>query len=273
MNLYNFVTCYNNEDEVIEYAKKISNQTGFRKKNLIVSVNSLDSYSIDKFRIELDSINGLEIYLIDLEKNYGYLGGILRGFETYNINKKVDSKWILISNTDIIFEKNDIIYDLLHGEYNEDIVWIAPSIYNKNKGSYDNPKYKTRIPKSKMYFTLLIHRSPLLSNLYLKLAIKRARKVKGKMQDSQFAYALQGCFFAIRLDFLTTILSDNYDNLMYSEENYIAEMVLKNNLKAYYNSSVLVTHDEQSTTSKLSKNKRSKYLANSIAYIIKKFYN
>ena len=125
------VVCYNNEDEIVSYAKEVSKQHCENEIVLVVTCNSCRD-------VELLTRDVLAILpnarVFDPHKNLGYLPGCLYGISCLNM----EYKWAMISNTDIRFGNERFFRDFLdsvpHG------VWcVGPNIVLSQTGERQNP--------------------------------------------------------------------------------------------------------------------------------------
>ena len=72
--------------------------------------------------------------------------------------------------------------------------------------------------------------------------------------------------------FIKKICGYEYGVKMYSEESAIGELLIKNNMKCYYEDSLSVIHQESTVTGKINYKKRFNSWRESLEYIIKEFY-
>ncbi|SFM09237.1 hypothetical protein [Halanaerobium salsuginis] len=271
-HILNLVINYANEEEVIKYAKSLENQSISDKIILVIVINKMGAISKFDFNQKLNDIN-LKINIYDAGGNLGYLNGCLFGYKKFIKKNNYNLDWILISNTDLIIENKDFFNEFFSYDYSNETWCIAPSVYNMNNKTYDNPKYENRIPISKINKTIFIHKHPLLSLIYLKLGKYKSKLTKKDKSKSQYCYAVQGCFFALRKELIDIIKDKSFDAFLYSEENYISELLRTYDKKCYYNSEVEIFHNEKQTTGFLNYKKRADFYVESLKYIRKEFYD
>lgn len=268
--ILNIVTLFCNEIEVLEYAKKLSQQSISAEISLVIVVNKNGDMPEDNFNDNLRKIN-LKIYLYKPGENLGYLNGLIYGYNQF-VMKHEPPKWIVMSNTDITFSNNEFFKDFYMSKYDENIWLIGPSIYSPENKSYDNPQYKKRHSLKSLEKRIYIFQRPMLAYYYLQIANIKAKYKKRKKEDSQYSYSLHGCFFFINNNFMEILKGKKYGPLMYSEEAYLAELVRLNNKKCYYNSQIELIHMGSTVTGKLEIHKRSQYFKESLEFIKKEFY-
>ena len=268
--ILNIVTLFCNEIEVIEYAKKLSQQSISADISLVIVVNKNGDMTEDDFNDNLTKIN-IKIHLYKPGENLGYLNGLIYGYNQYVIRHELP-EWVVMSNTDIIFSNNEFFKDFYRDKYNENIWLVGPSIYSLENKSYDNPQYKNRHTLKSLEKRIFIFERPILAYYYLKIASVKAKLKKRKKEDSQYSYSLHGCFFFLNKNFMEILKDKKYGPLMYSEEAYLAELVRINNKKCYYNSQIELVHTGSTVTGKLEIHKRSQYFQESLEYIREKFY-
>lgn len=263
---------YANEEEVIEYAKTISRQSISKELGLVVVNNKSSIGSKLDLLSDLNKID-LDIRLYEPGENLGYLNGVFYGYNQFmQSNPETNIEWVIISNTDIII--NDIAFfeKMLDAKYEEDIWCVAPSAYSNSTKSYQNPHYINRLSKEKLNRVIMINSLPILAFIYNALSkIKSKYKNKDK-KAGRYVYSPHGCFFCLRSEFMEILKDNHYKGFLYSEESYIAEHLLINHKKCYYDSNIEVLHTENSVTGYLGTKKRAEYIKNSLKYIRDEFY-
>lgn len=268
----NVVVNYANEAEVLAYANTLSNQSMSEDIALVVVINkSSENPSVDLSH-ELQKLN-IQTHIFGPEHNRGYFNGFMHGYNEYVKEGHDLPLWTILSNTDLIIEDKDAFKNLFEHNYEQNVGCIGPSIFNQGKQTYDNPKYKTRIPKEKIESTLKIHQRPLLSHMYLTLGNYKARQSRKTKKESQTCYALQGCFIAFKREFMHTLQNNTYEAFLFSEENYVSELLLQNKLTCFYNANVEIIHNEKQATGLLGYKNRAKFYASSLQFIRDKFYS
>ena len=76
----------------------------------------------------------------------------------------------------------------------------------------------------------------------------------------------------LNLAFFEALGEEEYGVVLYSEESFIAEIILENGKLEFYDATIEVKHNENLTTSKLGLIKKGQYMSNSMAYIKQRFY-
>ena len=262
---------YSNEEEVLKYAKLISQQTTASEICLVIINNKESDFPKVDLESELKKID-LSIELYNPKENLGYLNGVLYGYRQYVNRQIINPEWVIISNTDIEIPDNYFFEEFLNKNYEKDIWCVAPSVYSPNKETYDNPHYVTRCSIRKINRIIWIHEHSILAFIYSNLSKIKAKFLNTKKMDSQYVYSAHGCFFALRNEFIEKIKNNSYEGFLYSEEAYIAENISLHNKKCFYDSTLEIIHHENSVTGLLGIKKKSKYIAESLKYIRKEFY-
>jgi GT2 family glycosyltransferase len=269
--ILNIVINYANEEEVLSYARMLNSQSANDRISLVIVENKKSSNRKINLESELNDLN-IEWDIYYPKSNLGYFNGFMYGYKKYLESAKEIPYWTILSNTDLIIDDEYAFEKLFEEEYDEKVSCIAPSIYNLNKKTYDNPKYKTRIPSKKIDSTIYIHEHPILSLMYLTLGNYKAKKNKSKKLSSQYCYALQGCFIGLKFDIMEYLQNNEFKAFLFSEENYISEMLLRLGKTCYYNSNVEIVHNEKQTTSLLGYKLRANHYADSLMFIKDEFY-
>ena len=259
------VACYNNEKEIIVFARNLKTQTISDRIKLVVSCNSC--FDIEKFSADLKNEYPLsEVY--NPQKNLGYLNGCLYGFQ----NQTDPFKWGLISNTDIDFTSNDFFEKVL--EYQDNEIWcVGPDIVLSGRNIHQNP-YRVNRPSrfdKRIRDFIFSYYCFYMIYLYLHYAKRKLRKEEKHVALSSFVYALHGSCFILRKECIDALLAENNQIFMYDEEFFIAEVVYKLGKKVFFDSSLGVLHNENQTTGKINHKIKQKWFKQSIDYL-KKFY-
>ena len=263
------VTNYGTENEIIEYAIKLEQQTAVKDLCLVV----IDNKYNEQKHLE-DNLKKLDIDCIYFKanQNYGYLNGALYGVDKFVEKFNYVPQWIVVSNVDIEYTNDTFYEEFLTKTYPDDIWCIAPSVQSLN-GNYCNPHYKERISLSKINFLIKIFKHPFLIKIYYKLNyLKSSRNQNSIKQKSQYVYSSHGCFFILRNDFYKALNGEKYGVVLYSEESFIAEFIIENNKKSFYDSSIEIKHMENLVTGNLNYKDRGNYVSSSLEYIKKRFY-
>lgn len=270
-NITVIIINYKNEEEVLDYAKMLSKQTASNKINIIIVNNKKSDNCYIDLKSEIKKIN-ISIDLFEPKENLGYLNGTIYGYNEFTYNKNIIPDWVVISNTDIEINDKQFFEKFLSKNYDGNIWCVAPSVYAPNSNSFQNPQYIKRCSLHKINRLIFINKVPFISYIYWKLAEIKAKIKKSKKQESQYIYSAHGCFFALKNEFIEKIKNNSYGGFLYSEEAYIAENILMNRKKCFYDARLEVIHNENSVTGLLGMKKKSKYIVNSLKYIREEFY-
>ena len=271
MKIVILVINYANEEEVLEYAKTISKQTMSKNLTLVIINNKCNENPKVDLNKEIKNIE-LDISVFDPEGNLGYLNGALYGYREYCKNKLQLPDYAVVSNTDILIPDIRFFEKFILSEYPIEVSCIAPSVVAGNYGTYQNPHYIDRIPKKKIDRVIMIHEYPSFALLYNQLAKMKSRLKRKEKQDSRYVYSPHGCFFFLKQNFIENIKDNYYKGFLYSEESYIAELLIQNNKRCYYDGNIELIHNENSVTGLLGIKKKSKFIADSLKYIKEEFY-
>lgn len=274
-NYTNLVVCvnYNNAKETMQFLKNIQQQNDETSICMIIVENS-DSEQERNHLVEMiEKENYHHVYLVQASENLGYLNGMFYGVQYYkeNINTTLP-KWTTFCNTDIEIHDADFFKKITATEYDAKVWCLAPSVYSTTTQSYQNPHYKSRIPKQKINRIIQITRSGFLFGIYTWLADFKAKERKKQKEQSQYVYAAHGSFFIVHRSFLDSFNELIYPAFLYSEEAFIAENIRRNDKHVYYDANLEVMHYEHSTTHLLGNSRRARYIHDSLKYIRDTFY-
>lgn len=270
MKIINVVICYENIDEIITYAKQFQNVQDQNVIELVIVINKIENnYQIKTLTEALYKLN-IRFRIYNPNKNLGYLNGMIYGYKQYKKNGIAD--WIIMSNTDIVYDVQEFSNYLSNKKYELDTWCIGPSIYSNGRKSYDNPVSIERRKKSDIKKIIRILKTPIINILYVALSDIKARMLPKKTGKSGFVYEVHGCFFIVKKELADLLVERNFPAFLYSEEAYIAELCYQNGKKIYYDTDVEVKHLEHSVTGFLKKRKIAKYISESLQIILDLFY-
>lgn len=262
------VVCYNNEDEVIKFAKELEKQ---EEKNFVFLVTVNVANSIVELKNQLRKIS-IQSFVYETQTNLGYLHGCIKGLQEYSVNNCYD--WAFISNTDIEFLQSNFFSIFQKAKISSDVWCVAPNITLNRDKTLQNPFLLNRLSKRKMEFYKSVYNNFLFFIVYINLSkIKRIiKKTRAKDISSQNIYAAHGSGFFLKKDCVSELINNNDPIFMYGEELLVAEIICENNKKTYYFEEIKFLHFANQVTS-LQKNRMlQKWFANSINYLYNRFY-
>ncbi|MGF7144106.1 GT2 family glycosyltransferase [Anaerotaenia torta] len=264
------VACYNNEDEIIAFAEQLSHQRISENLCLLVSCNSCSSSSdLEK---KLNDVS-VQTAVYNPKVNLGYLHGCLYGLSEYSRENEYD--WAMISNTDLIFEKDSFFEKFSKGINDEDIWCVGPDITLKTTGAHQNP-FLILPPSNRMINTWrFAYSNPVTFNLYFWLAgVKsRLKKANNEILDSKFVYAVHGSCFLLRKECIEKIIEVKDEIFMYEEELLVAEVTKANGKKVFFDNNLSVVHNENQVTGTINNAKKHKWFKDSFYFLYKNFYS
>lgn len=268
MKCLNVIVYYDNKDEIKRYISQ-TNHIADGMVDFAVVVNKDTRNQADELDYELSLSDDIQFQFMNYGKNIGYLNAMLETLRAVNWG---GYDYVILSNTDVDYEMKDFFPELSHREYPSEIGVIAPSVYSSRNRYYQNPHYRNRISKEHFKRLYFIFKYPVIGRLYLKLAgLKGKSKAQGK-QESCYVYSPNGAYMIFTRRFISLIKDYSYKALLYSEESCVGELLLKNGLKCYYDSSLEVIHHESTVTGKIDYKKRFALWRESIGVILEEFY-
>lgn len=260
------VICYGNEDEVISFARELSNQKDKEKIILLVTCNKCNNIELLKKELCKVQISS-RIFLP--EKNLGYLQGCIYGIKEYNNNYK----WAIISNTDIEFVSKSFFSEFLQKEYASDIACVGPNIKLKGDIKKQNPFAISRPDRQKMLVRKIAYSNYFFYRIYLELS-RFKRNIHKDIQEvkSGVVYAVHGSIFFLKKQCIERLISDNNSLFLYGEELYIAEMIRNEKQYCFYDNTLEVIHNQNQVTRKIGGRNRQRLFKQSIDLLIQKFW-
>lgn len=225
-------------------------------KIVIVDNNSTDN-SFNKIKDYIGENKKIEI--IKNSSNKGYGSGI--NFGAKYIKETIGNCYLIISNSDIVINKNEDIKELIN-TFDNDSAIVAP-IIKEHSGINRGWKIPTPFQDSLLNI-IYIHRY-----LRPKLLFYKEDYYKKDIVDVE---AVSGCFFAINLEYLEKVDYFDENIFLYYEENVIATKLKKFNLKTKINTNIEVFHNHSVTIDKnINKIRKYKELKKSQMYFHKKY--
>lgn len=270
--ILNTVICYNNVDEVVEYARKLTRLVNFEHVCLVIVINRLDDDSHAFLETEIKNI-GIESLICDPQENLGYMNGMIFGYESYlKENGGVIPNFVIMSNTDIDYPDNEILVKLLNNKYEDDIWVIGPAVFVPLRNSYDNPVAEQRRDINQINRLINRFTTPILNHLYIKGSMIKGKLLRKQIGNSRIVYEVHGCYFIIRGCMAEELVKRPFGALLYSEETYISEIAFQNRKKVFYDSDLLVNHIEHTVTGKIKTGVIARHLSQSMQVIKRDFY-
>lgn len=268
-NITNIVICYANEDEVVTYARQLAIQTISNKIHLTIVINK--EAKGEQYLQEKMSEIGIRYSIYNPGRNLGYLNGLLFGYSKMTTN----SEWYVLSNTDIEIFDNQFFETFANGFYlNDKDIWlVGPSVYAQLRKLYTNPYLLNRPTKTKYIVKNIGMTFPSIYDFLFRIKSKiRAKQDVTVQPPSGMIYAIHGSFMFLHMNLMEELIKRAPWELLYDEEQYIAEVVRANNKKVFYDSSIQVIHNEGACTGKANIRNRYSCMRRSNKRLIREFY-
>lgn len=260
------VICYDNEEEVLGFADKLSKQKECEKIVLLVTCNKCTN--VKKLINDLKKIE-ISSQVFEPKCNMGYLHGCLYGFKEFN----EEYEWAIISNTDIEFVSDKFFVKFLDNHYDSKIGCIGPDITLKATGKHQNPFALTRPRNTLMKFRKIMYANYFLYSLYYTLSdVKNKIYHTSVQKEKGYVYGVHGSVIILRKECIDRFLEDEIQIFMYGEELYIAEILKENQLLSYYDTNLKIIHNENQVTAKITDQKKQKWCSQSISFLVKRFW-
>jgi GT2 family glycosyltransferase len=277
--------------------------TTFRKNVLLICVKYDADNETERYLGSIQTLRGLEnlqvivvdntpnstlgrtlcacnVRVIQAPGNLGYFGGARYGLSCYLRDNPLPP-WVIVSNVDLTIDDDHFIERLMHLNVSPDLGVVAPSIRSNLTGIDQNPFMRTQPSPWRMHAYKWLHRSRFILNAHelTSAAVNRiAAKVftKRKILDGQppaeKIYAPHGSFLIFSGMYFERGGDLNYPEFLFGEEVYIAEKVRSLQLKILYQPSMVVMHQEHSSTKLLRSRAVAAYIASSAAYCADAFF-
>lgn len=260
------VICYDNENEVLEFANKLSRQKGSEKIMLLVTCNKCKN--IEQLREDLSKVK-ISSQVFETKKNLGYLLGCLYGFKSYG----GEYKWSIISNTDIDFVSDEFFAELLDKHYDSQIGCIGPDITLKVTGKHQNPFATSRPTNALMKMRKVVYSHYGLYSLYGCLSALKNKIVNHEKQiTNKYIYGAHGSIVILKKECVDKFIDDDIQIFMYGEELYIAEKLRESQLLSYYDTNLKIIHNENQVTGKIASRKKQEWSSQSINFLVDRYW-
>lgn len=263
---------YNSYDRLEIFLKSVVNSIEQINNNLKCDVSIVDN-STERKKINASSfdIEGkLNVSIIESE-NLGYFGSALK---VYNEHSNINTyDYIFITNVDLQVN-TDFFYILNSLDINENVAWIAPSIFSKFENRDKNPQRINRCSKIKLQLLYLLYSFPIIERFYSKIIYpkRKGKRVNQKQFQSQNIYCGHGSFIILTRQFIKNNSILNYPCFLFCEELFLGEIIKNEGLKVIYEPSLKIFDDEHVSTGKLSSRNYYKYNRTSLSWILHTFY-
>lgn len=262
------VSCYNNEEEVICFAKQIAEQTINKQIWLLITGNGISRPGM--LEEELRKIK-LDTRIIYPKRNLSYLNGCLFGIK--QLEETIQFKWFLISNTDISFESNFSLQSIMSLNISERIWCLVPDIVLSSKRK-QNPFIQSRPSKQKVRMWKNIQGNQIGLTVYSKMSNAKKKCINNYNSKGRegYIYTAHGSCFFITYDCFQELYKIANHIFMYGEEILVAEIAHKHDKKILYYPNCVVHHNDNSTTRHINYKLKSNYYKMSFTYFYNEFF-
>ena len=232
-----------------------------RDYKIIDEIIVIDNKSTDDSFKKLKKIKLDNLKVISSKENKGYSAAINLGCK--ELIKDLDICNIIISNADIVINKEEDLKLLLNDLSKKDIGVVAPTILengNLNRG------WKNISPLIEIFLNIpYIHRF-----IRKKYVLYKDEYYKGNNSKVDI---VSGCFFLINSEVMKEINYLDENVFLYYEENILATKINKINKKIIVNNKITVIHNHSVTIDKNLKKIKKYKLQKQSQYYFEKNYN
>lgn len=261
---------YLNYEDTIECVNSILVQS-LKPKNIVVVDNHSNNESYTMLKQEFDGYDSVEI--IELKENLGFARGNNAGIQ---ICRSKGLQNILVINNDTVIYENDFIEKLIRISYNNKIGIIGPKIIGKD-GLDQNPVYT----ENSLFQMLRRLNYSLLSDLSFYKILKKKISKKAQYNNENKNNVKQKFILHGSALFFTENFFKYYEGFypgtfLYVEENILAYMLQKVNLKFHFVDKISIFHKEDKSSAMAFSNSKSiykKFMAKSSLVAIGVYFN
>lgn len=266
INKYILIACvnYNSTGKLLEYLDSLESAQNMANNislTVLVGDNSEEFVAINfnKYTIEIIHTNN--------KANLGYFGGIKRALELSNINM-YSYDYFIISNVDVTV-KEDFLELLEKYETKDDIGWIAPSILSEKELKDRNPKTIEKPSKLQIRIGILFYTFSFL--LYLYEIFFYSSKNRSIKKSNRYIFSGHGSFIILTKEFLKKRIELDYPILLFGEELYLGLLLENNELRVYYEPSLIVYDYDHFSTGKIKNRRKNKLQCKALKYILNNY--
>lgn len=206
----------------------INNVLDYKVLDKIVIV---DNNSKEEVRKKLRKLSSEKIEIIENNENKGFAAAINIGCK--KLINDLGKCNLIISNSDIIIDKEEDIKELLNHLDNKKIGVVAPTILeNKtlNRG-WKNPTPLVDSLMNLVYINRFIRK---------KYVFYKEEHYKNK---NSFIDVASGCFFLMKSEILESINYFDENTFLYYEENILAKKIHDKNLNILIDNEIIIIHN------------------------------
>jgi len=260
---------YNSYDKLDSYLESIVNSIKQCSIESMCNVQIVDNSTPHKnFDYYKYSINNKLSINFEQSENLGYFGSALK---QYNQFSHFVYDYVCISNVDLVV-KHDFFDKLCSLTIEDNVAWIAPSIYSNYEDRDKNPQRIFRCSKNKLKLLYLLYTFPMMEVFYSKFLYPKLNKNKNTENVYKQIYCGHGSFIILTKEFIKKNPEMHFPCFLFGEELFLGEIIRNEGLKVIYESSLKIFDDEHVSTSKLPSRNYYKYNRTSISWILRTFY-
>lgn len=257
-----YCVSYNSYDEAHTYLASLDNivknadveLTVFVADNTEVNVKPID-FNPQYYKLHIFKCN-----------NVGYFGAINTMMSQCS---PCDYDYAIISNVDLCI-KADFFNKLCSITINNNIGWLAPTIFSKQEQRDKNPKILMRYSAKKLSILKVLFKYHWLYNLYTHSAYKRKKYTQHPAME---IYAGHGSFIILTKEYFKRCGIIDYPVFLFCEEIYLGEQCRLHELKVAYEPSLSVEDDEHVSTGSFKGKQYCHYNYKALKYILNKYYS
>ena len=239
MKVATIIVNYNDYEDTIKYVETIKDYS------IIDRIVVVDNKSTREDTMEkLSRIKNEKVKVIQAEQNGGYDYG-----NNYGINflKKEDEPYdyYIISNPDIMVTEEAIRNTIKVLEENDDVAVCAPRMFNK-----DGKPIRRSAWKKRTFLLDCVHATRLLELIFYKVLRGGEYLEKDYENEKLEVEAISGAFFIIKANILHKIGLLDENVFLFYEEDILAKLLEKENMKTISLNSEKFIHFESQTIGK-----------------------
>ncbi|MDR3047377.1 MAG: hypothetical protein LBU51_07170 [Bacteroidales bacterium] len=202
----------------------------------------------DRFQQEITTtFPHIKVEIFPFYENLGYLNAIAKVASMKGKDYFLNYQFVIFSNVDISLEL-DFFEKLTTFPLQEQIGWLAPSIYSKQEKLDKNPSMISRPNLKQINRLIRLYEQPIYFQLYRKLIYPFRRKRRKTDDHHSLIYAGHGSCMIFSGSFIHKITPFQFPTFLFCEEIFLAELLIQHHLTVYYEPSIKVQDLEHINT-------------------------
>ncbi len=266
-------------DCLIQFIGDLSNLRRFSELAVRIVDNASGDDSVPKIRAAI--AGHPNVALLESSTNRGYFGAARLAYDSYLRETGSVPQWTIVCNNDMTFQRGDFLERLFDRDI-DTIGVIGPHVISLPLRLNQNPFFRKR-PSFWKRSMMRLHQSSYWAFAAWEFLSVGKRRVKSwwpgrstngnepRSTDLEPVYAIHGAFFIFSRKYFESggYLDDQL--FFYGEELAVAEICRRLSLPSYYDPTMVVFHNEHTTSGKRSNRLKFRHYKNAMQYALGRY--